>query len=77
MKHSSTNEQINLITWMPEGHTWGSVSSLEYHSPKSRKRKIFMLCLIVGAAFFYYNPMTSYTTQNFNSVEIDVNVKQS
>jgi hypothetical protein len=77
MKHSPSDEQVNVISWIPEGNTWGSIPSATYSSPKARKRKLLVACLTVAIGLTFYNPMTSYTTQSFNTVEVNSNDQAS
>jgi hypothetical protein len=77
MKHNPSDEQINVITWIPEGNAWGSVPSATYSSPKARSRKLLMALLMVGIGFSLYNPLTSYTTQGYSTAEVEINVNKS
>lgn len=75
MKNKQTYEQVNTITWIPEGQQWGSAQDFSYAAPKRVKTKLILTSIVLGVLFSFHNPMTTYKNEVVNAVEINVELK--
>lgn len=75
MKQNQTIEHINTLSYLPESGRWVATTA-SYQGRGKTKRKLLLSTLLLGALFYFYNPMTSYQPQVMHTDAIALNTVQ-